>query len=104
MGEAGVEAPHALTVKTTRRPAKASKGAGYAPFSGLQLDDAPLEADHRGVRAVLRAELREDVAHLALDRFLGERELRGDFLVGVALRDEAQHAQLGRGQMLVGRI
>src|SRR5882724_3361981 len=81
---------------------KPRKGAARCSFEALQLDDAALEPDHRGVGAVLGAELRQDVAHLALDGFLAERELLGDFLVGVALCDEAQHPDLRRGQRIVG--
>ena len=41
-------------------------------------------------------------AHLSLDGFLAERKLRGDLLVGVALRSQPQDADLRRGQRIVG--
>ena len=38
----------------------------------LEVDDAALDSDHRGVRAVVRAELRQYTSDPALDGLFGE--------------------------------
>src|SRR5208282_3425662 len=72
--------------------------------ASLELDDPALESDHRGMRAVLGAQLRQDISHLTLDGLLAERERPGDFLVRVALRDEPQDAYLRRRERVVRRM
>src|SRR5690349_13924673 len=69
-----------------------------------ELDDPAPEADHRRVRPVLRAELGQNVPYLPLDRLFAERKLSGDFLVGIALRDQAQDADLRGRERIVGRV
>src|SRR6266403_433888 len=71
---------------------------------GSELDDPPPEGDHGGLGAVLGAKLREDVADLALDRVLADRELGGDLLVGVTLGNQAHDTDFRSGQRLVGRM
>ncbi len=51
---------------------KASKEDMRRPFEDLKLNDAALDADHRGVGAVVRPELRQYTSHPALDGLFGE--------------------------------
>src|SRR5450631_581242 len=67
----------------------------------LELDDPALESDHRGMRAILGAQLRQNVSYLALDRLFAERERPGDLFVRVALRDQPQDAYLRRRERVV---
>src|SRR5208337_5422068 len=67
----------------------------------LELNDPALESDHRGMRAILGVQLRQDVSYLALDRLFAQRERPGDLLVRVALRNEPQDTYLRRRERVV---
>src|SRR5208283_6059739 len=70
----------------------------------LELDDPALESDHRGMRAVLGAQLRQDISHLTLYGLLAQREGPGDLFIRVALRDQPQDAYLCRRERVVRRM
>jgi hypothetical protein len=46
------------------------------------------------------AHLAEDVAQVSLDRFLGQKQFRGDLRVGLAVDDESRHLEFTFGQRL----
>jgi hypothetical protein len=64
----------------------------YPPFGALSdVDDAAFQADRDGMRSIVCAQLRENVFDVAFDGLLGDGEVSGDYLVGVAARDESEH-------------
>src|SRR5687767_725971 len=65
-----------------------------------RLNQAVLVGVCRGRRARRNVELREDVAHVPVDRLLAQEQLFRDRLVGLAAGDEAQHLELARRQTM----
>ena len=68
----------------------------------LELDNPSLQPDHRGMRAILGAQLRQDISHLTLDSLFAELERPGDLFVCVTLRDQPQDTHFRRRKR-VGR-
>jgi hypothetical protein len=69
---------------------------GHPHFEGRrrsEADQSSFDGDRHGMRAVIGAQLRQNAAHVALDGFLGNRELVGHHLVGVAGGYAHQHVQ-----------
>jgi hypothetical protein len=64
---------------------------GLRPRAAAQ---AVLDGQQRGLRPVGDAELGQQMADVGLDRLLGDLELQGDALVGVAESDELQDLAL----------
>jgi hypothetical protein len=50
----------------------------------LNLDDATLQSDGHGVGSIVGAKFRQNLAHVCLNRFLGDFEMVSNDLVGVA--------------------
>ena len=94
----GVRAP-----VPANRCAPSARGAARssASRSGSAVDgfEEPLSVrDDRGLRAIGRAELPDDVLHVLLDGVLGDRELAADLLVRQPLGEEPQDRGLARRQ------
>ena len=53
------------------------------------------------MRAILGAQLRQDVSHLALDGLLAELECPGNLFVCISLRNEPQDAYLRRRERVI---
>ena len=70
--------------------------------SESEFDDPAFEPDHRGVGAIVGAQLGKDAPDLTLDGVFGDRELRGNLFIGIALGDQAQDAHFRRRQGLIG--
>src|SRR5882762_9042830 len=62
----------------------------------LEREEARANAPGDRLGAGARAQLREDRGQVVFHRVSGEIELRRDFLVPQALRDQPQHVQLAR--------
>jgi len=62
----------------------------------LEPDQAALERDGNGFRAVVYAEFLEQGFHVGLDRFLGNKHGGGDLFVSPATGNEAEHVELAR--------
>jgi hypothetical protein len=73
---------------------KREQGSGRS--GELELDDSALQADHRGVGAVVGPQFGKDVLDPALDGFFGNRELVCNLLVRISCSDQAQDANLTR--------
>ena len=54
----------------------------------------------RGLGSAGDAQLIQNMANMALDGLLGDVQCLGDFLVGLALRQQPQHLRLTLGQRL----
>ena len=65
---------------------------------GPRVDQTGPDGHDGGLRAVADAEFREHVAHMRLDRLLGQRELARDALVRKATGDQDQHLALAGSQ------
>ena len=48
----------------------------------------------RGSRAGVNVDLREDVAHMPIDRLLAQEQLFRDRAIGLPAREQAQHVEL----------
>src|SRR5712692_11067911 len=77
------------------------KKVAVVTLSSSGLDDPALHADHRRVRAIVGAELREDVLDSALHGFLRDRKLGGDFLVCIPGGDQPEHINFSRRQRFI---
>src|SRR6266536_3873232 len=99
----------------TRQRAHRAVAASMAGESGYRASDqrrrvsrtallhqAVADRVQGGLGPVGQAKLRQDVAHVRLDRLLGEHELPGDLSVGLALGDEPEHVHLSLGEGLYG--
>ena len=64
-------------------------------------DEATPEAHCYGVRTGARLELREQVSHVRLHRFLGQEELLADLAVHEPVGDELQHLDLPPRRLLL---
>src|SRR6185436_11352202 len=68
------------------------RSAGVSPVRApASAGEAALRRQHRRLRAVLDAELVEDLADVALDRSFAQVERARDHLVGLARGDQGQH-------------
>ena len=65
------------------------------------LDKPMAERESRGGRARRDFELREDVAHVTVDRLLAERELGGNLPIRAAGCHEPQHLKLARRESVL---
>ena len=63
----------------------------------LQFDNAALQANRNCVRPVVGSKFGEDVLDVALDRFLGDRELGRDLLVRITAGDQSEDVDFPRG-------
>ena len=52
----------------------------------------------RGLRAVAQAQAAEHIRDMVFDRPFADHKLRGDFAVGCALGNQAQHLDFARSQ------
>src|SRR5207253_7429884 len=65
----------------------------------IQVDDAALQGEGRGVGAVADAELAQDIVDVNLDRAFRNRQVGGDDLIALALGDVFQDFKLARRQL-----
>src|SRR3954451_15088649 len=85
-----------VSIRTTRP--HATRSSSISPKgSGAAVVQAMLGDEGSGLRAALEVELREDRAHVVLDRLVREVDLGGDLLVGLPLGDQ------GEDLLLLGR-
>lgn len=64
-------------------------------------DQAPAEADRDRVRTRARLQLREQMTHVRLDRFLRQEQPLPDFPVHEPVGDELQNLDLTAGRLLL---
>src|SRR5438874_1063245 len=96
---AAARAPKASQTAWTARPSTARIAASAtAPTSSPALvDDRFAKPNRDRVRARVSFELREDVAHVALDRLLADEEAPGHICIGHSVREQLQDLALPSG-------
>src|SRR5438067_1752089 len=81
-----------------RRPHRQSRhGLQIGIASDASVDDRFAKRNRDRVRARVSFELREDVAHVALDRLLADEEAPGHICVGHSVREQLQDLALPSG-------
>src|SRR5271157_3427713 len=65
-----------------------------------EFDESALDSDGHGMGAVIGSQLRQDVRDVVLDGFLRNRKLSGDLSISVAGRNQPQHADLARAEVV----
>src|SRR5215469_14054735 len=70
----------------------------------LQFYYSALQTDHGGLGSVVGAQFGEDVPDLAFDGFFADRELSGNFFVGVPAGNQFQDPDFRRREGIVGRV
>src|SRR5262249_54514644 len=90
--------------KATNRGTSSISAKFYCSVRRSYLQDAALQGDCHGVRAVVSPQLREDTPHVRFNRIFGNRQLVGDDFVGVASRHLPQDVYLTLRQLVVAHV
>src|SRR5262249_51705225 len=85
-------------------PANATPANSAAAAGTNLIDNRVAKRNRNRVRPRVRLELREDVAHVALDGLLADKKLRGDVRVRHPVGEELEDLPLPPGEHLVARI
>ena len=64
----------------------------------LKLHQSAVTCDGDGFRAAENVQLGEDVVQVSFHRSFADEEVRADFLVALATREQGQHSQFPAGQ------
>ena len=86
----------ARTSKTTGEPRKPHVGPGTFPrwwpqqlWPGIQLDESFPNSQDGGLSAIIDLELMKNIPHVVLDGLFAQVQVIGNFLVRLAVRDQA---------------
>src|SRR5438445_12549989 len=93
------------TLRARNRPMAPAHLRGSRPdlLEGVVEGNQPLlQPINGGLGPIRQVELREDVRHVRLDRLLPDRQVLGDFLIGVAAREGREDVDLAGRELIDG--
>src|SRR5665647_105114 len=75
-------------------------GSGFLCHGVLALEQGRIDGVERQLEAAMGVELGVDALDMGADRVLADEHQLGDLVVALALADQAQHLELGRGELV----